>query len=710
MKIEFLVVGALFLTGTVTAQPTAKVSSWKKDLLTYIETKLSKPDGGYGWEDQYDSHLTPTYAVTGILYNIGELPKDKGRLAEFIRTHHPQKGTNTTSNYFLGNAPRGEAGPSGSNLRNLVYEQIQAILWLNGDVSSFKADVKSWKSQAGILANYEGHGYGGLFQEAMTPVCSSLLGISMDKSEEFLKYLEKNRRSNGSFNNAPAANGGDGNILNTYWALYSFKELSGTERLSSETINWLQSCQLANGGFTHQPNPTIGVNDDVIYTWAGIKSLQMLGARPKNEKRVIDYLLSLRNADGGFGARLGLHSTPVASFYAIDALKVLNAINALDKSVKRKEAIEPKPDFSGHQVYTVQFQAHGQGSPLEAVMLADSLKIHLWGVKYPVAGWLEEAQKIAQNKNVPVTFFMSDEPHDNLLSIPGMGSFDHVLDYIAPAKTPIHYADSSTFDEFKNTTLKNLKEANGGMLLQVSNNEPLARLLLDESVNNFGYLAISTVHFGQNFMFWLPYIAEYRYRLPLVTLQDAHGTESWWWSNELVNHRTLFIAKEPGYNAMIDALKKNWVVGTRHDSVSNYKTRMLGGTMAAREFITAKQSIWQWWDKDESVRRPWAALTLITPADKFEAGHPDKGVAIRVRPWWNSVRQSLRAPVVALEKLEIDGQTVEPKLITVKARNGDVADSYYLYQIDDPAAGSHAVKATLKNLKSGASKVINGNW
>ncbi len=705
----FLVYIVLFATATLNA---SAQSSWKKDLLNYIETKLSKPDGGYGWEDQYDSHLTPTYAVTGILYNIGELPKDKARLAEFIWTHHPQKGSNTSTsgNYFMGNAPRGEAGPSGSNLRNLVYEQIQGILWLGGDVSSFKADVKSWKSQAGILANYEGHGYGGLFQEAMTPVCSKLLGIPMDNGDEFLKYLKKNRRSNGSYNNAPATAGGDGNILNTYWALYAHKAQSGVESQTPETVNWLQSCQVDNGGFTHQPKPTIGANDDVIYTWAGIKSLQLLGARPKNEKRVIEYLLSLRNADGGFGARPGLHSTPVASFYAIDALRALNAISALDRSVTPEKLSEPKPDFSGHQVYTVQFQAHGQGSPLEAVMLADSLKIHLWGVKYPVAGWLEAAQKIAQNNKVPVTFFMSDEPHDNLLSIPGMGSFDHVLDYIAPAKTPISYADSATFDEFKSTTLKNLKNANGGLMLQVSNNEPLARLLLDESVNNFGYLAISTVHFGQNFMFWLPYIAEYRYRLPLVTLQDAHGAESWWWSNELVNHRTLFIAKEPSYDAMISALKKNWVVGTRHDSVSNYKTRMLGGTMAAREFIASRQKSWQWWDKNESAMRPWAAVTIITPEDKYEAGRPPKGVAVRVRPWWNSVRQSLRTPAVELEKLEIDGQVVEAKLVTVKARNGDVADSYYIYQMEESPTGSHSVKATLKNLRNGQRKVINTNW
>lgn len=676
-------------------------SAWKKKLLGYIQDKLAKPDGGYGWEDQYDSHLTPTYAVTGILYAINELPKDKTRLAEYIRTHHPQKGNNTALNYFAGANARGEAGPSGSNMRNLIYEQIQATLWLNGDVSPFIDDVKSWKSQAGLLANYEGHNYGGLFQETMTPICSNLLGVTMQNAPAFLQYLESCRRTNGSFNNAPASAGGDGNILNTYWSLCAGEALSAKQRLNDQTALWLQACQVENGGFTHQPQPTIGVNDDVIYTWAGIRALKLLGAKPKNINGAIRYLLSLRNADGGFGDRPGLHSTPVASFYAIDALKTLNELGALDKSPEPKPIVEPKTDFSGYKVYTVQFQAHGQGSPKEAVMLADSLNIHLWGVKYPVEGWVEAAQKIADDNKVPVTFFISNEPHDNEVSIPGMGSFNHVLDYVAPAGATIHFRDSSTFEELKNTTLKQLKQTNGGLVLQVSNNEPLARILLDESVNNFGYLAVSTIHFGQNFLFWLPYLAQYRYRLPMVTLQDAHGTESWWWADELTHHRTLFIAKSPTYNEMIKSLKDNWVVGIRHDSLTNFKSRMFGGTAPTRKFIAENEDEWRWWDAGNETSRPQAIITLVYKEDKFEEGRPDSGVNIRIRTRWNSVRQTLLAEAVVLERLSINGKTVHAEQIVKKNKGGAPSDAYYLHKWDQPAKGTHRIEAVVKNIQSG---------
>ena len=207
-----------------------------------------------------------------------------------------------------------------------------------------------------------------------------------------------------------------------------------------------------------------------------------------------------------------------------------------------------------------------------------------------------------------------------------------------------------------------------------------------------------------------PILAQYRYRLPLVSLQDAHGTESWWWSNELVSHRTLFIAKAPTYENMITALKNNWVAAVRHDSVSNYKTRMLGGTTAARAFITKHQNNWQWWDNREKALRPWAAVTVLRPGDQFEAGHPDKGVAIRVRCWWNSTRQSLKSPAVALEKLEMDGKAIEAKLVTGKARNGDTSDAYYLYPVEDLPKGNHVVTATLRNATDGTVKIVSTSF
>lgn len=238
----------VFIFLLVAASQLHAQASWQTSLVNYIEKKLAKPDGGYGWEDQPDSHLTPTYAVTGILYDLDKLPVNRQGLVEFIKTHHPQRGKNI------------EAGPSGTEERDLIYQQIKSIQWLAADAASFKDEVSKWQPQLNKVSNFEEHGYPVFLQEMMTPVCRSMLGISQDDvAVHFTEYLQARKRANGSFNNAPTSEGGDGNIINTFWGLYGWQQFHLSQDEISNTIDWIKSCQLTNGGFTHQPKATIGV-------------------------------------------------------------------------------------------------------------------------------------------------------------------------------------------------------------------------------------------------------------------------------------------------------------------------------------------------------------------------------------------------------------------------------------------------------------------
>jgi prenyltransferase beta subunit len=675
----------------------AQDKTWKTGLLAYIQNKLAKPDGGYGWDDQPDAHLTPTFAVTGILYDLDQLPADKHKLSDFILSHHPQSGINA------------EGGPSGTEMRDLVYQQIQAMLWLGGDVSSFKQKITGWKPQFNKVSNFESHGYPVFIQEMMTPVCRQLLKMPLQEiSDDFDHFLQARRRANGSFNNAMTKDGGDGNILNTYWGLLAAGMLdNNSNALTKETIGWLQSCQLSSGGFTHQPNPSIGANDDVAYTWAAVKALGILSAKPNQLPDCIQYLVSLRNADGGFGRQPGLPSDPMATFYAIDALKALDAFSYLDKAKPPVAHAKKQQDFAGLKVFTVQFEASGTGSPAEAVMLADSLHIDLWGAKNENAAWIEAAQRIAKEKKVAVGFFHADEPYGKVVEVAGFGTFSHILDYIAPPQTSVEVADKADWPHFYQKTVQPLLAANGALLWQISNNEPLARVILDETVKKSGYAAISTIHFGQNFLFWVPFLQQYRNQLPFVSLQDAHGTESWWWSNELSGYRTLFLASTPTYAALMEALKKNEVVAVRHDSTNRYKTRMLGGAPGVQAYIQSKTDDWKWWDVNEGpLNRPWAAVTVLQPADSFEVARPEKGLNVRVRCRWKTTLQTLNWPLVQLEHLTVDGVEVKTEYREEKDRRGIVKDSYYLYSIEAPAAHKYVITATLKDITTSRQQVI----
>src|SRR6185503_12812508 len=87
----------------------------------------------------------------------------------------------------------------------------------------------------------------------------------------------------------------------------------------------------------------------------------------------------------------------------------------------------------GLKVFTIQIEAHGKGSPAEAVDLARALRIHLWGAKNAKPEWLARAQTIADTEKVPVKFFASDEEYGTWVNIPGLGTYSHTCDIIAPA-------------------------------------------------------------------------------------------------------------------------------------------------------------------------------------------------------------------------------------------------------------------------------------
>lgn len=676
-------------------------TSWKTSTLNYVQKTLAKADGGYGWQDQYDSHLTPTYAAIGIMYDIDMLPSNKGNLIAFVKTHHPQRGTNK------------EAGPSGTEERDLVYQQMQSILWLGGDVSSFKNEVVGWKPQNNKVSNFEDHGYTVFLQEMMTPVCRSLLNVSLDDvSRLFTNYLQSRRRANGSLNNAPVSDGGDGNIINTYWGIYGLKQFKNIDEKRQQTSEWLQSCQLQNGGFTHQPTPVIGGNADVAYTWAAIKALQLLSAEPTNKAACISYLISLHNDDGGFGKQPGLASTPMATFYAIDALKALSSLNVLDTPHFTKYPKKKPADLSGLKIFTVQFEASGVGSPAEAVMLADSLHINLWGCKNSTPAWRATAQKIANERKVPVIFFQADEAYGKTVTVQGQGTFSHIMDYIAPASANKKLdLDGTSWQSYQRSFINPLIKDNGALILQITNNEPLGRMILDESLQKGGFAAVSTIHFGQNFSFWLPWLHEYRYQFPFIALQDAHGTQSWWWQNELSAYRTLFLGKTGSYEDMMVALKNNWIVAVRHDSISDYKTRILGGAEGVQSYVRSQQNKWKWWKEGASeINQPWAAVTVVSYRDSFEVARPANGVNVRIRCWWNSIRQALKEPFIALENLKLDNKEVKPEYIEIKDNRGAVTDAYYLYPINNPSAGKHVIEAIFRNLRNNSMRKVTQNF
>lgn len=682
------------LTGRLLGQAPASApapAGGSVEILRYLESH-ARPDGGYGWADQEHSHLTPTFAVIGCYRLLKQMPPNATSLAAFVREHHPSALKKLEQ-----------------ERRIFDFQQIQALAWLGAEIPAALRDkIRAWKQPVDYLKQYERHGHPIFQSEISAFSCRALLGLPLNAlAPAFTGYLDARRRGNGSFNNTPAAEGGDGHVMNTWWGLQALELLGRTAEKNAETVAWLRSCQLANGGFTWRPKPEFGGVDDVAYTWAAARALRLLSAAPERRDDCVTWVKSLANGDGGFGDRPGWASNPMATWYALGALEALEALDSL--AGLRRRAIPPRralsPDLT---VFTIQIEAHGRGSPAEAVDLARSLRIHLWGAKNATPAWLARAQAIADQQNVPVRFFVANEEYGTWVDIPGFGTYSHTSDIVAPAHRDIGEALANrgtfTWPEYRKQRLAPLVKGDGRLIWQFGENEELVRLFLDDSVERGGYAAISTFHFGNpDFTNSEPFLQRWRGQIPYVALQDAHGNEPWWFADMTTGFRTVFLGAEPTWEEWLRALEDNRVAAIRHDAASGFKTWMHAGSREVLEFLRARERDWRWWD-NRAIARPLVSIVPVRPGDEFEAGRPERGINLRVRcAWENSTQGLLKQPLAELVKLTVDDREVVPELITKKAPRGALlADRYHQFHLPDPTPGRHRVTALVRTLATGA--------
>ncbi len=103
------------LPGMASDRPEPEQPKWQKAVLAYLQT-LARPDGGFAWADQPQSHLTPTFAVVGCYHLLKQAPPDRAKVADFVRNNHPfkLKKLEREMHYF-------------------EFQQIQSLLWLGED-------------------------------------------------------------------------------------------------------------------------------------------------------------------------------------------------------------------------------------------------------------------------------------------------------------------------------------------------------------------------------------------------------------------------------------------------------------------------------------------------------------------------------------------------------------------------------------------------
>jgi hypothetical protein len=669
-------------------------ASWRERIAGFLE-KHRRSEGGYGWLSDVTAQVTPTFGAAGSYDLLGVSMPERARAAVFVRTNYPVPERRRTER----------------PLWRLDYEQVQTLLWLGEPIESFRALAATWTAPAEFTTRYELGGNSVFQHQAMAVRVRRLLDISStDGDKAWQAYFAARRRANGTFNNTPATDGSDGHVMNTLWGVIAGDTVGIDKLMTPQLTAWVRACQLSSGGFTYAPGATLGAVDDLAYTWCALQLLDRVGAAPKNRDRCSAWIESLLTEEGGFQDRPGGEPNPLATYYALDSLRLMgHTPRGTPPRIAPRVRRIPLPSDS--RVFSAQIEAPGNGSPSEAVLLARTLGIHIWTAKNSPSGWIAEAQRLADADGVPVRFAIGDEEYGTYVAVPGLGCYSHLVDLVAP-----HGVDSGkqlpkknhpySWSEFRDTRIAALRKGGGRMIWQFLENEELTRVLLDEAVERGTYSGIASFHFGnENFLHSQPYLHRWYGRLPFVGLQDAHGKESWWWGNQLAGFTTLFVAKEPSWEAWLEALDRNHVMSVRHDAITGWKTQLAGGSPALRDFVMRREREWRWWDDEgRQSRRPPAALTLLRPSSKFEAGAPSSGAALRVRLWAENSGAGLpQQPRAELLELRVDGKPVQTVVHEAKD------DRYHLAAVDDDP-GRHVAAARVRLIESGREMMVETKW
>ena len=563
-------------------------------ICSYLES-LRQQDGGYAYPGQDASHLSATYAAVMTHALLGRnVGGDTKALATLVaKGIHPvlsRPGESARTRWHW------------AILYEYRLQQVRILNALGESADMFRSEIDGYEKVDSYTTGYEENGNPVLVQLACVPLLKEACGLVVGDAarKNFTEYLKVRERANGSFNTTPASDGSDGHVVNTAYALAALRALG--EKPDGRAASWILDCQREDGGFTWSPNPCMGGVSDVWYAWAAVRTLTSLGIRPRDEAGLRRWIVSLWNADGGFAPRPGMRSDPMATFRIVDMLCALGWMKGLVWSERANAVDAPHDNFANCHAWTVQFEAPGSGSVKDAVQIAKDLKIHLWGAKNALPGWVDAAQREADSIGVPVTFFHSDETYGKRRGIPGLGSFTHLLD---PATPPPGAVEESVFN-----------------LWQICDHECCARIWLDSGQ----YDAIGTFHFGCFDMTWLlPFLYQYEGVLPFVSNQDSHG-ETWWWRDELSAFRTVFLAPGRSWDDFRDACRRGQVASVREDSHTENRLRIIGCSEQVKRALVERRSEWRGLRPSEQV-----SVQVLGPESMFEVGRPKSGRVLRVR-------------------------------------------------------------------------------
>ncbi len=263
-----------------------------KAAIAYLQ-KLQQKDGGFASSvDQPASSLHATDgAVKALNHFGGEIP-DKAACADFvIRCFDKETGGFAD---HPGGRPTVEMTALGVIV--LVDLKIRAESAETAAAKYLGENVKTFEDVRIAAAAFEA------------------LGKRPAQADAWLKAIANIRNDDGTYGK------GDGVARATGGAVAAVLRLGGKVEHPDAAIKAMRFGQRADGGFGEQDSPA----SDLGTSYRVMRSLHMLHSQPEDADRLLAFIDSCHNADGGYGVAKGKPSSASGTYYVSSILHWLN--------------------------------------------------------------------------------------------------------------------------------------------------------------------------------------------------------------------------------------------------------------------------------------------------------------------------------------------------------------------------------------------------
>lgn len=276
------------------------------DTVNFLKS-LQTTNGGFV-NDKLSISESSSYTSSALeaIYMLSSTPQDAVKAIGYIQSLETSDGGFKLT-----------AGSVGSSMKATYYclNSLSLLSSSPSNVTKTKEFLLNWLPTSGGYGGYPGEE--ATLRETFDAVSAlNLMDRTPTSKSTIINYLESYRNPSGGFGLISSY------VESTLRVLEVYNILGVAYPTPTETINFLQSLQQPDGGFSKGEGKAVSY---VISTYRSVRALQLLNSAPLYPSKVSNYILSTYNASvGGFGGYYGDSPDVSSTYRALRTFKMLN--------------------------------------------------------------------------------------------------------------------------------------------------------------------------------------------------------------------------------------------------------------------------------------------------------------------------------------------------------------------------------------------------